>query len=74
MSKKKVLSKFTISCWAVFIAILGHIQPTGHGWDTPVTISGEPTTCVKVKSQDPKEQVCHTRGPDSGALILSFLL
>ena len=35
--KKKpynVLSKFTILCWAALIAILGHMQPTGHGLDT----------------------------------------
>ena len=29
MSKKKVLSKFTILCWAAFIAILGHMRPAG---------------------------------------------
>ena len=34
MSKKKVLSKFTILCWATFIAILGHTRPTGHRLDT----------------------------------------
>ena len=32
MSKeKRVLNKFTILCWAVFTAILGHRWPTGHG-------------------------------------------
>ena len=30
-----VLSKFMILCWATFIAILGHMQPMGHGLDTP---------------------------------------
>ena len=30
-----VLSKFTILCWATFIAILGHMQPTGCRLDTP---------------------------------------
>ena len=30
-----VLSKFTILCWATFIAILGLMQPAGHGLDTP---------------------------------------
>ena len=29
MSKRKVLSKFTILCWAAFLAILG------SRWDTP---------------------------------------
>ena len=28
--KKKVLSKFTILCWATFIAILGCMCPVGH--------------------------------------------
>ena len=32
--QKKVLSKFTILCWAAFIAILGHIWPEGCGLDT----------------------------------------
>ena len=30
-----VLSKFTILCWAAFIAILGHMQPKGCGLDNP---------------------------------------
>ena len=30
------LSKFTILCWAAFIAILGHMRPTGRGLDTPL--------------------------------------
>ena len=34
-SKKKVLSKFTILCWATVIAILGLMQPTALGLDTP---------------------------------------
>ena len=29
MSKRKLLSEFMILCWATFIAILGHMQPTG---------------------------------------------
>ena len=33
--KNKVLSKFTILCWATFIAILGCMRPVGHGLDTP---------------------------------------
>ena len=33
--KKKVLSKFTILCWATFIAIPGHRQPSGPWLDTP---------------------------------------
>ena len=33
--KKKILSKFTILFWATFTAILGHMQPTKHGLDTP---------------------------------------
>ena len=38
-NKKKshnVLSKFTVLCWAAFIAILGHTQPAGCRLDTPV--------------------------------------
>ena len=35
MSKKKVLRKFTVLCWAAFIAILGCMQPVSHGLDTP---------------------------------------
>ena len=35
MGKKKVLSKFMILCWAAFIAVLGCVQPAGHGLDTP---------------------------------------
>ena len=35
MSKKNVLSKFTILCWAAFIVILGCMWPIGHGLDTP---------------------------------------
>ena len=30
-----VLSKFTILCQAAFVAILSHVQPTGHRSDTP---------------------------------------
>ena len=30
-----LLSKFTILCWATFIAILGHMQPQGLRLDTP---------------------------------------
>ena len=37
MSKKKVLSKFTILCWAAFTAILGRMQPKGRRLDTPVS-------------------------------------
>ena len=32
--QKKVVSKFTILCWATFIAILGHMGPAGCGLDT----------------------------------------
>ena len=39
MSRKKVLSKFTILCWAAFIAILGHMRPTGCGLDTPAWLN-----------------------------------
>ena len=35
--KKRVLSKFTVLYWATFIAILGHIRPTGCRLDTPGT-------------------------------------
>ena len=34
-----ILSKFTILCWATFIALLGHMRPTGHGLDTPGLVS-----------------------------------
>ena len=30
-----ILSKFTILCWAIFIAILGRMWPLGCGLDTP---------------------------------------
>ena len=30
--KRKVLDKFTVSCWATFIAILGHMQHGATGW------------------------------------------
>ena len=33
--KKKVLSKFMISCWATFIAILGRLWPAGCRLDIP---------------------------------------
>ena len=33
--KKKVLSKFTILCWATFIAILSRVRPAGCELDTP---------------------------------------
>ena len=33
--RKKVLNKFTILCWATFIAILGCTRPAGHRLDTP---------------------------------------
>ena len=39
--KKKVLSKFMILCWAVFLAILGSKWPVGHGLDAPA----ESTVC-----------------------------
>ena len=32
--QEKVLSKFTILCWAAFIAILGCMWPVGHRLDT----------------------------------------
>ena len=38
MSKNEFLSKFAILCWAAFIAILGHMQSTGHGLDTTASI------------------------------------
>ena len=34
-AKENVLSKFTVLCWAAFIAILGLRWPMGHGLDTP---------------------------------------
>ena len=34
MNKKKVLSKFTILCWAMLIAILGRVRSAGLGLDT----------------------------------------
>ena len=36
-----VLSKFTILCWATFIAILGCVWPVGHRLDAPVRDPGE---------------------------------
>ena len=39
MSKREVLSEFTILCWAAFIATLGRMQPSGHGLDAPRAIS-----------------------------------
>ena len=36
--KKKVLSKFTILCWATFIVILGHRRPTGRRLDTSASL------------------------------------
>ena len=39
--QKKVLSKFTILCWAPFIAILGHTWPVGRGLDAPARVSRE---------------------------------
>ena len=36
--QKKVLSQFTILCWAPFIATLGHMWPTGCGLDTPAMV------------------------------------
>ena len=47
MSKKKVLSKFTILCWAIFIAILRCMQPVGHGLDIPVAQFSEWIPIVK---------------------------
>ena len=47
--KKKshnVLSKFTILCWAAFIAILSHMHPTGAG-QTPLQAS---ITCNNVQT------------------------
>ena len=35
--KQTVLSKFTILCWASFIAFLGYMRPVGHRLDTPVS-------------------------------------
>ena len=35
--KKKVLSKFTILCSVVFIAILGRLQSMGCGLETPAS-------------------------------------
>ena len=34
MNRKKVLSKFTILCWAAFTDTLGHMQPVGLELDT----------------------------------------
>ena len=33
-----ILSKFMVLCWDAFIAILGHMQPTGLRLDTPTYI------------------------------------
>ena len=37
MSKKNVLSKFTILCWTTLRAILGCVKPVGWRLDTPRT-------------------------------------
>ena len=45
MSKKRVLSKFVILCWATFIAILG-MWPVGPVLDTPGKFLGDtPVRC-----------------------------
>ena len=50
MSKKKVLDKFTILCWAAFTALLGHMWPEGCGWDTPVRQKGISQICISERS------------------------
>ena len=42
--KKKVLSKFTILCWATFIAIPCCMQPVDRGLDTPASVCERMTT------------------------------
>ena len=32
---QNVLNKFTILCWATFVAVLGYMWPMGHWLDTP---------------------------------------
>ena len=56
MSRKKVLSKFTILCWATFIALLGRVRGVltervgrpnrGAGWGVVVLISVHRTGAV----------------------------
>ena len=38
MRKKKVLSKFRILCWAVFVATLGHVRLADRGLDAPGSV------------------------------------
>ena len=42
-----VLSKFTILCWAAFIAILGCTWPRGHKLDTPTSIHKPPSASAE---------------------------
>ena len=51
MSKKKILSKFTISCWATFIVISGRVRPTGCGLDTPAQVVSL-RSCAVVEDTD----------------------
>ena len=37
MSKRKVLSKFMILCWAIFAANLSYMRPPAMGW-TPLNL------------------------------------
>ena len=50
---KKVLSKFMILCWATFIVILGRVQPSGRGLDTPVGIR----RCIEVETSSNEVRV-----------------
>ena len=38
-----ILNEFTILCWAVFTAILGHMRPVGPGW-TPLRLEEDTWT------------------------------
>ena len=49
-----VLSKFTILCWAAFIAILGRMLPVGCGWDTPESYC---TYSMLIKNIEIKEKI-----------------
>ena len=39
--KKKVLSKFMILCWVLIIAILGHMWPADHRFNTPGSVEDD---------------------------------
>ena len=58
--KKKGVSKFTILCWATFIAILGRMWPAGCGLDTPGSNGLFPSSwqkCTRTDDFTPLERI-----------------